>query len=126
MNIFENITNTRLKDCFMDKSRMLTFVVEEKELGRAIGKRGFKARLVEKKINRKIKIVEFNPDQITFLRNVVYPVKLKNAEVDGKKLIVEASDHRGRGLLIGRGAENLRNFEDIMKRYFDLEEIKVM
>ncbi len=126
MNIFENVTGTRLRDCFMDRSGLLMFVVEEKELGRAIGKGGFKARLIEKKINRKIKIVEFNPDPIAFLKNIVYPVKLKAAELEEKRIVAEASDHRGRGLLIGRAAENLRNFEDVMKRYFDIEEIKVL
>ena len=47
----------------------------------------------------------------------------KSIEEEGNIIIIEAADNKGRGLLIGRAAENLRNFEGIVThtKYFDLE-----
>lgn len=126
MSIFTGMTNTRLKDCFIDNNDMLVFVVSENMLSRAIGKHGYKAKQLEKIINRKIKILEFNPDLVRFVRNVIYPLKTKNIEADGKTVRIEAADIKTRGLLIGRSASNLHNFESCVKRYFDIDEIRVL
>jgi len=125
MSLFAKITHASLKDCFLDKYNLLTFIVNENEIGKAIGKKGFKVKLLEKSMNRKIKIVEFNPDMLSFTRNIIYPLRTKNIEGNEKVIIIEAMDSKTRGLLIGRGAENLRNYEGIVKRYFDISEIKV-
>jgi len=126
MNLFANITHAGLKDCFIDDHGLLTFIVNENELGKAVGKKAFKVQMLQKATNRKIKIVEFNPDVITFVRNVIYPLKTARIEKEGDDLIIEALDSKNRGLLIGRAAQNLRNFETMVKRYFDINEMKVM
>jgi transcription termination/antitermination protein NusA len=126
MNIFSSVTNAELKDCFYDQTQTLVFVVKENELGKAIGKRGFKVRLLDKALNRKIKIVEFNPDVVQFIKNVVYPIETKSIELKEKTVIIEALDSHSRGFLIGRAAQHLRNFEFIVKRYFDITEIRVL
>lgn len=125
MSLFAKITRATLKDCFLDNYNLLTFIVKEGEMGKAIGKKGFKVKLLEKSMNRKIKIVEFNPDMLSFTRNIIFPLRTKSIEGDEKIIIIEAIDSKTRGLLIGRSAENLRNYEKIVKRYFNIDEIKV-
>ncbi|HHI04241.1 MAG TPA: hypothetical protein ENL45_01715, partial [Candidatus Woesearchaeota archaeon] len=61
MSFFESLTNTKLKDCFVDKNEMLVFVVEENQIAKAIGKNGVNVKRIKERLNRKIKIVEFNP-----------------------------------------------------------------
>ena len=126
MNMFSTITKVDLKDCFMDDNDLLTFIVKENELGRAVGKHGFKAKLLEKTMNRKIKILEFNSDLVTFIKNTIYPLQTKNIEEGDGIITIEALDSKNRGYLIGRAAQNLRNFEKIIKRHFNISEIKVL
>jgi N utilization substance protein A len=126
LNIFSTITKVDAKDCLVDKNNLLTFIVKENDLGRAVGKRGFKVKMLEKAVNRKIKILEFNPDLVTFVRNVIYPLQAKNIEVSEGIVTIEAADLKNRGLLIGRAAHNLRNFETVVKRHFEIKEIKVL
>ncbi len=126
MSIFSTITKAELKDCFIDNNNMLTFVVNENNIGRAIGKRGIYINMLEKALNRKIKIVEFNPNINQFVKNVVFPLKIAKITQDEKKLIIEAVDSKTRGKLISRAAKSLRNYESIVKRYFDIDEIKVL
>jgi transcription termination/antitermination protein NusA len=126
MSAFTNTTGVTPKDCFYDSFNQLTFIVPEGEMGRALGKQGRNAKYIERGLNRKIKIVEFNPDVLQFVRNVVYPIETRHLEQQDKQVMIEAVDSRSRGLLIGRAAQNLRNFESIVKRYFDITELRVM
>ena len=61
MQIFENLTRARLKDCILTEDQLIC-VVEENEIGRAIGKGGSNVRRIEGILKKKIKIVEFNSD----------------------------------------------------------------
>ncbi len=126
MNLFSAITKARLKDYIIDNKDTCVFVVQPDELGKSIGKKGANVRLLEKKLNRKIKIVEFNSEVKQFIRNLVYPLRLGDVDVSDDVVTLQAEDSKTRGLLIGRAASNLRNFEAITKRYFDIKEIKVV
>jgi N utilization substance protein A len=126
MDYFSSITHARLKDCFIDDTDMLYFIVEEDDMGKAIGKNGYKAKMLEKVLNRKIKIVEFNSNLIQFIKNVIFPLRVKEiALVDGS-VEIEVFDSKTRGLLIGRAAKNLHSLELIIKRHFKFNEIKVL
>lgn len=125
MSLFDSITQAKLKDYFEDDNGLPVFVVHPKEIGKAVGKKGANVRLLEEKLNRKIKIIEFNPNVQNFVRNLVYPLKLENAEKEGSVLRLQPSDPKTRSLLIGRAAKNLRNIEKIIKRYFEIDEVKI-
>ena len=126
MSFFESLTNTRLKDCFIDKNSLLVFVVEENQIAKAIGKKGVNVKNIKEKLNRKIKIVEFNPHLETFIANIIRPLIGKEIKVDDKIVTIVGPDTKTKGLLIGRNGQNLRNYEEIVKRYFDINEIKVI
>lgn len=124
MSLFETVTRAKVKDCFED--HILTFVVDEGEIGKAIGKKAANIKKLEKMLNRKIKIVEFNSTLIQFIRNLVFPVKLAGIEENEGVVTLKAVDMTGRGILIGKSAQNLRNNEKVVQRYFELKELKVI
>lgn len=126
MSFFESLTNTRLKDCFIDKNSLLVFVVEENQIAKAIGKKGVNVKNIKEKLNRKIKIVEFNPHLEIFIANLINPLKAKEIKIDEKIVTIVGPDTKTKGLLIGRNGQNLRNYEEIVNRYFDINEIKVV
>jgi NusA-like KH domain protein len=126
MNIFNSVTRTVLKDYFIDNNSLSVFVVKDFELSKAVGIKGANVRKIESRINRKIKIVGFNSEILQFIKNLIYPLKAKDIKKEEKIIIIEPIDLKSRGLLIGKNAQNLRNFEKITKRYFDIDEIKVI
>ena len=125
MELFENITNTKLKDC-IENDKQLIFVVEGNEIGKAIGKNGVNARKVESVLNRNIKIVEFSPDAKQFITNFVYPLQLNGVEEDSGRITIHGPDTKTKGLLIGRDSRNLKSLLSIVKRYFDVADIRVI
>ncbi|OYT32828.1 NusA-like transcription termination signal-binding factor [Candidatus Woesearchaeota archaeon] len=125
MRLFDLITKAKLKDCIITEN-MAVYIVEEGETGKAVGKGGINVRTLEKKTKRKIKIAEFSPEILKFIKNLVAPVQLINAEKEDGIITLTAKDLKSRGLLIGRNGTNLRFFESIIKRYFpEIKEIKV-
>lgn len=126
MKLFEDMTRARVKDCFHNKDK-LVFVVQEGELMRALGKDRTNIKKLEEKLNRNIKIVEFSPDVLTFIRNLLYPLRVLDMSNDDGIITIKGPDTKTKGLMIGARAQNLRNYEEITRKYFDnIKEIKVV
>ncbi len=124
ISVFENLTGSKIKDCF-DHDGLLYFVVQEGQIGLALGRKGSNIRRLERVFNRKIKIVEFNPDINRFINNIIFPLKTEEQSIEDGVITLKTGDLKTRGLLIGRGGQNLRRYENLAKRYFQLKEIKV-
>ncbi|MCX8147615.1 MAG: NusA-like transcription termination signal-binding factor [Candidatus Woesearchaeota archaeon] len=128
MSLFEKVTHSKLKDCFIDKRLdMITFIVQPGQLGIALGKKAANVKELEKKLKKRVRIIEFNPDKLKFIRNMVMPLDVKSVtENEDGIVIIEGADKKTKGLLIGRNAQNLRNLEENVRRFFDVKEIKVV
>lgn len=124
MQLFESITQAKLKDCIA--TEYLIFIVEENEIGKAIGKRGSNVKRLESLLNKKIKIVEFSLDVKQFIRNFVMPLEVKDINEENNIITIFGFDTKTKGLLIGRDRKNLENLKDIVGRYFKVEDIRVV
>lgn len=125
ISLFETITGARLKDVVNEEGRLL-FIVEEGEIGKAIGKSGVNAKRLENVLNKRIKVIEFNNDLLHFVRNLIYPLAVKEIKEENKIVTIFGQDGKTKGLLIGRDAQNLRAYENVVKRYFEIDGIKVI
>ncbi|MBN1544156.1 NusA-like transcription termination signal-binding factor [Candidatus Woesearchaeota archaeon] len=127
MTLFESITRASLKDFFDDPVQdRLVFIVLPGNLWRALGKGSVNVKKLEKAFGRKIKIVEFNQDLVTFIKNMAHPLKIHDVTEDDGIVTIRHDDMQTKGLLIGKNARNLRNMEKNIRRYFEVKEIKVV
>ena len=125
MSIFQSVTRVSVRDCLEALDKII-FIVNENTISRAIGKNGENVKKLERLLNRKIKIVEFNPEVTRFVQKLIYPYKAKEINQEEGIITIVPEDTRARGMIIGRNAATLRVYEDIVKRYFQVEEIKVI
>lgn len=128
MSLFESMTGAQIKDCYADDVlKCITFIVQPGQLGRAIGKKAVNVKRMQEKINKNIRVIEFNPDMLEFIKNMVAPLKVEriNQNEDGT-VIITGPDTKTKGLLIGRNAQNLRNLENNVRRHFEVKEIRVV
>jgi len=123
MTLFESMTGAKLKDCILNER--LLFIVEENEIGKAIGKKGSNIKRLENMLNKRIKVVEFNQDVLQFIKNLLYPLQTSGIE-NNDDVIEIKSDTKTKSLIIGRNQQNLKNLISIVKRFFDIESIKVV
>lgn len=124
IGLFESLTNTLLKDCISNGS--ITFIVRHGSIGKAIGKNGKNVKLLEKILKKKIKIVEFNSNVATFVKNLLLPKEV--AEIKTTEGIVEiiAHDISLKGTIIGKNRSHLIELQNIVQRHFKINEIKVI
>ena len=125
MSLFENITRAKLKDCII-KDNMILFIVQPNEISKAIGSKGANVKKLERMLNKRVKIVEFASEPVNFIKNLIHPLQVKEIKEEDGIYTLAPVDLKTRGMLIGRNASNLRAYEDVVKRYFPVQELKVV
>ncbi len=125
ITLFETLTGATAKDCFEEKGAM-HFVISPEEMGKAIGRNGANIRRIEHLLKKKARIIEHSPDLETFIKNLIYPITAKQVQVADGTVTITGSDTKSKGMLIGRNSTNLNSYRQILKRYFDIKELKVV
>ena len=126
MHLFESITRAKPRSCFVDSLKHVVFVVYEGEIGKAIGQKGANIKRLETLLKKKVKVIEYSTDLNQFVRNLIYPIKFKEITEEEGIITIASEDFKSRGLLIGKSANNLRNYEDIIKKFFPIKEVKIV
>ncbi|MBU0629127.1 MAG: NusA-like transcription termination signal-binding factor [Nanoarchaeota archaeon] len=124
IKLFENLTRAKVKDCISNDH--LIFIVEENEIGKAIGKGGSNIRRLEDLLKKKIKVAEFSPDVRQFIRNFVMPLHVNEISDENNIITISGPDTKTKGLLIGRDRKNINYLKEVVGRYFKVEDIKVI
>ena len=119
INLFENVTHSRVKDLFVINNETCIFIVEPGDLDKAIGRGGINIKKLTSLLRKRIKVVEFNPDVLLFFTSLLYPLKPESIEKKEGTLAVTA-DTKTKALLIGRDRRNFIVYSRILKAYFNL------
>jgi len=122
--LFESETGAKVKDC-ISNGRFI-FIIEEAEMGKAIGRNGSNVKKMEKKLNKKIKLVEFNSDVLRFIRNILFPITALDIDLNNELVTIRAKDANTKAMLIGRERHNINALTNIVKRHFNVKEIRVV
>src|SRR3989338_495208 len=104
MRLFDNAIKVKLRDCFIDNQGKLTFVVDNEDIGKAIGKNASNIKLLESKFKKKIRMLAYHSDKKEFIKNLIYPVKSEEINEEEGIITIKPINRESRGLLIGRNA----------------------
>jgi len=131
IGLFESMTGATVKDCiFEDNKNKIVYVVKEGDMGLAIGKNGANAQRVKETLNKPIDIIEYSEDPVKFIKNIIWPVKVKSIHVserkDGKKIAVLDINKKDKGLVIGKEGKNIDRIKNLLKRHHNLDDIMIM
>lgn len=128
--LFENITGASVKDCIVDEEHgRVIFVVNEGQIGVAIGKGGRNIRTLESITGKKHEIIEYSEDPVQFIKNALKPATVKEVRLtertDGKKIAVVTVNPRDKGVAIGKNGRNAERLRFLAKRYFDIQNVSI-
>jgi N utilization substance protein A len=123
IGVLGRLLRIRIKDLFKDDD-VIYCIVEQGQIGKAIGKGGENIKKASTIIKKKIKFVEFRDTVAGFVRQLIYPV-MAEVELVDNVVEVRSEDRKVKGLLIGRDGKNLRFLNKVVKRFFDVE-VKVV
>jgi len=119
INVFEKVTGARVKDCFFENST-LVFVVQQGQMGLAIGRHGANIKKVSAMLKRDVKAIEFNPDPCKFVEGLLYPLRAAEIKHEESSIVIKAHDNAEKGKIFGREKTNLKRIQGIVSKYFDV------
>ena len=118
------------RDCIIDnKVGRVIFLVNNGEMGLAIGKNGQSIKSIQKLIGKTIELVEYSDDPKQLIINAldskyVNDVKI-NEKSNGRITATIKVDSSKTGAIVGRAGRNAEKARLIAKRYFEINNIKI-
>jgi N utilization substance protein A len=130
MALFESITNASARDCIVDEEGgRVIFIVNEGQIGVAIGKGGRNIRTLERMTGKKHELIEYSEIPEQFIKNALKPAVVKEVRItdrtDGKKMAVVAVNPKDKGVAIGKNGKNAERLRFLAKRYFQIQNVSI-
>lgn len=121
LNAFNTLTGVGALDCFELRDEIV-YVVEPGKIGIAVGKGGSNIKKVERLLKKRIRLVEYSNDPRTFIRNVLYPMKVRNVYIStkssGEKVINIQADAKLKKALLRNGKKMYNLLKKLVERHF--------
>lgn len=129
LNAFGTLTGVSALDCF-ELSGEIVYVVEPGKIGIAVGKGGANIKKVEKLLKKHVRLIEYSSDPITFVRNAVYPLKIKNiymsTKSSGDKVLNIKADAKLKKLLMRESKKMFKLLSMLVERQFSSFKLEVV
>jgi len=128
--LFESVSGASVKDCIIDEEGgRAIFIVNQGQVGIAIGKGGRNIHTLERMTGKKHEIIEYSEDPIQFIKNALKPAAVREVRVtertDGKKMAVVTINPKDKGVAIGKNGKNAERLRFLAKRYFDIQNVSI-
>ncbi|HEY4674432.1 MAG TPA: NusA-like transcription termination signal-binding factor [Candidatus Bathyarchaeia archaeon] len=128
--LFESISGASAKDCIIDEEQgRVIFVVNEGQVGVAIGRGGRNIHTLERMTGKKHEIIEYAEDPVQFIKNALKPAFVKEVRLtekpDGKTIAVVAVSPKDKGVAIGKNGRNAERLRFLAKRYFQIQNVSI-
>ena len=128
--LFENVSGASVKDCIIDEEQgRAIFIVNQGQVGVAIGRGGRNIHTLEKMTGKKHEIIEYSEDPVQFIKNALKPAAVREVRVsertDGKKMAVVTVNPKDKGVAIGKNGKNAERLRFLAKRYFNIQNVSI-
>ncbi len=131
ISLFEKITGVTPRDCVEsgeDKNH-ITFVMDESDMGRAIGQNGSNIKKVRKEMDKRVDVIEYSEDPEEFLRNVFSSVDVLDIEInsdeDGKTEAMVEVDQNEKGRAVGKDGWNIKRARKLLNRHHGMSDVEL-
>jgi N utilization substance protein A len=128
--LFESVSGASVKDCIIDEEQeRAIFIVNQGQVGVAIGKGGRNIHTLERMTGKKHEIIEYSEDPVQFIKNALKPAAVREVRVsertDGKKMAVVTINPKDKGIAIGKNGKNAERLRFLAKRYFNIQNVNI-
>jgi N utilization substance protein A len=129
ISTFQKLTNATARDCLINEDETITFVFGKEHMGLAIGKNGSHIKEASNVFKKDVTVVEYSEDPVKFIKNVMYPIRPKTINIEGKnsKKVAKISvDKKDRSLAIGSRGRNIHKLNKIVSRHHNIDDVKII
>ena len=116
MALFKDKTGVSTINCIGVRGTVV-FVVDSDDLKNAIGKNGFKAKLIQTVLGKDVRIVGRGKTMDETIQNFIHPITLNSSKIVKGTLSILLQDPRERKKLNGNGRKTLMQLKEVLKVY---------
>ena len=126
INLFERISRVSTTNCFVYNNTII-FAVPKKLVSKAIGKDAANVKQIYSILNKKARVIEErNIDQVDkFISDIIEPASFNKIDLKNGELILSAN-RQNKAALIGRNRQREQELEDILKKFYNIQKLKIM
>jgi len=123
ITLFEDITKAKVKDC-IEQEEKIVFVVNEGELGLAIGKESRNLKMLKSILKKNIDVIEYSDDPAQFIKNIFHNYKVKEVRLSEERteVVIDPTD---KARAIGKSGRNLRVAREIAQRHHGIQSMVI-
>ncbi len=129
LSIFQDLTDALPYRCIIDdEGNRLIFLVKPEDVGKAIGRRGSKIRILSEIFKRNIEVVAYSDDLETMIKNLFPGVNILDINIvdrGGEKTVVLRVDEKDKGRAIGREGRNIKRARLVLKKLFNVQNVVI-
>ena len=127
LSIFQDLTDALPYRCIIDdESNRLIFLVKPEDVGKAIGRRGSKIRILNEIFKRNIEVVAYSDDLETMVKNLFPGVNILDINIvdrGGERTVILRVDEKDKGRAIGREGRNIKRARLVLKKLFNVQNV---
>ncbi len=123
LNLLDRTSRVKTSRCFIYNDTVI-FVVNRRDVSRAIGRAAVHVLTLQQQIGKKIKIigeVEGVNDIRRFIEDVIVPRSVKTVSIDENVLTITAGNIQTKAMLIGRDKRRYDELRKIVQEYLGLD-----
>jgi len=129
--LLHELTNVFVRDCIVDEeNNRIIFLVDPRDIGKAIGPRGTYVQRLRRLLNRDIEIVGYSDKLEEQVKYALAPAKVKEVRVinrpGGKKVVYATVEPRDKGIAIGKNGKNVARAALILRRYYGIDSVIIV
>ena len=129
MSLLQDLTGAVARDCIIDReNNRIIFIVRPGDAGKAIGRRGVNINRLRKLLNKEIEVIEHADNLEDMVKNIFAPARVLGVKVvrrEGKKIAYVTVDPNDKGRAIGKGGRKVAVARLVLKRYFDIDDVRI-
>ena len=118
------LTKSTALDCVIDdRFERVIYVIQQGDMGLAIGKKGENIRRLQNVLGKRIEMVEYDEAPDTFIANIFKPAEVTGIErtPENGPVHVLLKRKNDLGIAIGKGGCNIEKARVLCRRFFGLE-----
>jgi len=125
--MLESLTGAGARDCVMDEeSETALFVINEGDMGLAIGKNGKNIKKVEQNLGKSVELVEYSEDPEQFIANALKPADVEDVSVESQgegKVAKVTVEENQKGAAIGKEGANIEKAKLLGERHHKVKDV---
>jgi len=124
INLFERVCRVTTNKCFVYNNTIF-FAVSPVLVSKAIGRDAENAKRLSEILRRKIRVISLEEDISRFIKSIIEPYEFIKCETKNNCIELSANKQNKAGI-IGRNRQREQELEDILKKFFGIERLRIL